>query len=60
MNLTTTSFSTIATKLQAMGSALVVTLAMLGGINGLATSQPSAALVADVVHVADVAAGEHS
>lgn len=54
MKLNTTTARALATKLQAMGSALVVTLAMLVSINGLATSQPPAALVAHM------AASEHS
>lgn len=37
-----------ATKLQAIASAFVVTLAMLGAIDGLATSAPPAALVAAI------------
>jgi hypothetical protein len=37
------------TRLQAIASAFIVTLAMLGAIDGLATSQPQAALVAAIV-----------
>lgn len=48
MNFTRTNAAVTTTKLQAMGSALLVTLAMLGSINNLATSEPTAALAAHI------------
>lgn len=38
----------LATRLQAIASAFAVTLAMLAAINGLATSEPPAALLAAI------------
>jgi hypothetical protein len=35
--------TTLTTRLQALASALVVTVAMLGGINGIATAEVAAA-----------------
>jgi hypothetical protein len=43
MNRFTTSLST---RLQAVASALVVTLAMLGGINGIASHEAGSAMAA--------------